>query len=63
MQRIGIASVTFNDAITVIPGGWLDQNYRQVGVQLAYVCVVFVYVFSVSYALMFIIDHIPVSFY
>jgi ammonia channel protein AmtB len=23
------------DGVTVIPGGWLDHNYRQLGIQLA----------------------------
>lgn len=53
------ASVTANDGFTVVPGGWLDGNYRQVGVQLAYICAVWGYVFFVSYLLMFLIDHIP----
>lgn len=55
------ASVAYNDGFTVIPGGWIDHNYGQVGIQLAYVCCVWVYVFVVSYLLMLIIDHIPVS--
>lgn len=38
---------------------WLDQNYRQVGLQLAWVCAVFGWCFVVSYILMFLIDHIP----
>ena len=29
------ASIAGADGITVIPGGWLDHNYRQLGVQLA----------------------------
>lgn len=57
------ASVTANDGFTVIPGGWLDQNYRQVGIQLAYICAVWGYVFVVSYLLMFLIDHVPVRVY
>jgi Amt family ammonium transporter len=29
------ASVASADGITTIPGGWLDHNYRQLGIQLA----------------------------
>ncbi|KZS86990.1 ammonium transporter, partial [Sistotremastrum niveocremeum HHB9708] len=29
------ASIAGSDGITVIPGGWLDHNYRQLGIQLA----------------------------
>jgi Amt family ammonium transporter len=29
------ASVAGADGITMIPGGWLDHNYRQLGIQLA----------------------------
>jgi Amt family ammonium transporter len=53
------ASVTANDAFTVIPGGWLDQNYRQVGIQLVYIIVVWLYTFFMTYAIMIVIDHIP----
>jgi Amt family ammonium transporter len=29
------ASMANFDGVTVIPGGWLDHNYRQLGIQLA----------------------------
>ena len=57
---IFLASVTANDGFTAIPGGWLDGNFVQVGIQLCYSVVVWLYVFGMTYAIMFIIDHIPV---
>lgn len=53
------ASITANDGLTVIPGGWLDKNWRQVGLQLAWCCAVWGWTFVMSFILMFIIDHIP----
>jgi Amt family ammonium transporter len=54
------ANIAAYDGFSVIPGGWLDGNYIQVGYQLGYSCAVGFYCFVVTYALMFIIDHIPV---
>ena len=34
------AEIAATDGYTVIPGGWLDGNYVQVGWQLAYICAV-----------------------
>jgi len=52
-------SVTFNDAITRIPGGWIDQHYIQLGYQIAWICAGCGWTFVVSYILLVIIDHIP----
>ncbi|GEM11871.1 ammonium transmembrane transporter [Rhodotorula toruloides] len=53
------ADIAATDGYTVIPGGWLDGNYIQVGKQLAYICAVWGWTFVVSYALMFLINLIP----
>lgn len=53
------ANIAAYDGFSVIPGGWLDGNYIQVGYQLGYSCAVGFYCFVVTYSLMFIIDHIP----
>jgi len=53
------ASVAFNDGYTIIPGGWIDGNFVQVGYQLAWCCACWGWTFVVSYALLFIIDKIP----
>jgi hypothetical protein len=50
------ASITATDGYTVIPGGWLDGNYVQVGKQLAYVFAVWGWTFVVSYILMTLIN-------
>lgn len=38
--RYFLASITANDVYSIVPGGWLDGNWRQVGYQLAWVCAV-----------------------
>ena len=53
------ASVANNDAYAAIPGGWLDGNFRQLGLQVAWVMVGLVWTFVVTLAIMFVIDHIP----
>ncbi|KAG0655762.1 hypothetical protein C6P46_000724 [Rhodotorula mucilaginosa] len=53
------AEIAATDGYTVIPGGWLDGNYVQVGWQLAYICAVWGWTFVVSYSLMFLINLIP----
>lgn len=53
------ASVTNNDAITEIPGGWLDGNFIQLGYQMAWICFCTGWTAAGTYIIMFIIDHIP----
>jgi len=53
------SSVTFNDAITRIPGGWFDHHWIQLGYQVAWICAGTGWTFVVSYLLLVIIDHIP----
>ncbi|KAM0754568.1 ammonium transporter [Meredithblackwellia eburnea MCA 4105] len=53
------SSVTFNDAYTVIPGGWLDRNWIQVGYQFAWICACWGWTFVMTYAIMFLINLIP----
>jgi len=47
------------DGVTVIPGGWLNQNWIQVGHQLADGTAGMVYSFCVTYLILFIMDKIP----
>ncbi len=53
------ASVAANDAITAIPGGWLDGNFIQLPKQIAWCAVTTAWCGVVTYLLMFILDHIP----
>ncbi|GAA5833570.1 hypothetical protein JCM11251_003529 [Rhodosporidiobolus azoricus] len=53
------ADIAATDGYTVIPGGWLDGHYVQVGKQLAYIFAVWGWTFVVSYILMFLINLIP----
>ncbi|GJN94585.1 hypothetical protein Rhopal_007668-T1 [Rhodotorula paludigena] len=53
------AEIAAMDGLTVIPGGWLDGNYIQMGWQFAYSCAVWIWTFVISYILMFLINLIP----
>ena len=53
------ASVANNDAILIIDGGWLDGNWIQLPKQIAWCAVTVAWTGTVTYLLMFIIDHIP----
>jgi Amt family ammonium transporter len=53
------SSVAFNDAYTVIPGGWLDRNFIQLAKQLAWICVTAGWTFVVTIAIMAVIERIP----
>jgi len=47
------------DGVTVIPGGWLNQNWIQVGHQLADGTAGMGYSFCVTYLILFVMDKIP----
>ncbi|KAF3906915.1 hypothetical protein AA313_de0202886 [Arthrobotrys entomopaga] len=47
------------DGLTEIPGGWLNHNYIQLGYQLAGCCAILSYSFTVTCAILFVIDKIP----
>ena len=53
------SSVTANDAISAIPGGWLDGNWIQLGYQMAWICFCTGWTAVGTYVIMFVIDHIP----
>jgi len=47
------------DGYTVISGGWVNQNYIQLGYQLAGSCAGFFYAFGMTCALLFVMNLIP----
>ncbi|KAF3937742.1 hypothetical protein ABW19_dt0203737 [Dactylella cylindrospora] len=47
------------DGFSVIPGGWFNQNYVQLGYQLAGCCAILGYSFTVTSIILFIMDKIP----
>lgn len=51
--------VTGFDGLTVIPGGWINQNYIQLGYQLANSVYILAYTFIMTMIILVIIDHIP----
>ena len=53
------ASVAGFDGITVIPGGWLDHHYIQLGYQLADSCAGFGYSFVMTTIILWIMHFIP----
>jgi Amt family ammonium transporter len=53
------ASVANNDGYLEIPGGWLDGNFIQVPKQMAWCAFAVCWTAATTYAIMFIIDHIP----
>jgi hypothetical protein len=52
-------TISLLQAYSAIAGGWLDGNFRQLGLQLAWVMVGLTWTFVVTYAIMFVIDKIP----
>jgi Amt family ammonium transporter len=53
------ASVAGADGITMIPGGWLDHNYRQLGIQLADSVSGLSYSFVMTTIILWIMHFIP----
>jgi Amt family ammonium transporter len=53
------ASVAAADGFTVIPGGWLDHNYRQLGIQLADSVSGLSYSFVMTTIILWIMHYIP----
>ncbi|KAG2033882.1 ammonium transporter AmtB-like domain-containing protein [Suillus americanus] len=53
------ASVAGADGIAVIPGGWLDHNYRQLGIQLADSVSGLSYSFVMTTIILWIMHYIP----
>ncbi|KAK9898757.1 ammonium transporter [Cystobasidium minutum MCA 4210] len=53
------SSVAANDGYAAIAGGWLDGNWIQFAYQLAWVSFATAWTAITTYAIMFIIDHIP----
>ncbi|BGP26862.1 ammonium transmembrane transporter [Rhodotorula toruloides] len=53
------ARVVDFDGYTVIPGGWINHHYVQLGWQLASATSILAYTAVVTYILIFIVDHIP----
>lgn len=51
--------VTSFDGYTVIGGGWINHNYKQMGWQLASATSTIAYTAVMTYILLFIVDHIP----
>ncbi len=54
---IGLDGV--NTAATALPGGWLDQNYKQLYIQVAYICATSGYAFVMSAIIAYILNFIP----
>lgn len=44
---------------TAVPGGWLNRNWKQLYIQLAYVCATVAYTFVVTAALAKALDMLP----
>lgn len=55
----GDADVIGYDGVTEHAGGWLNHNYRQLGLQIAYILACIGYSLAVLAVLCFAIDHIP----
>ncbi|KAG2127116.1 ammonium transporter AmtB-like domain-containing protein [Suillus clintonianus] len=53
------ASIAGADGITTIPGGWLDHNYRQLGIQLADSVSGLAYSFVMTTIILWIMHYIP----
>ncbi|CAG8604548.1 7928_t:CDS:2 [Cetraspora pellucida] len=52
-------SIAALDGVTVIPGGWLDGNFIQLGYQLADSATGMGYSFIMTYFILFVMDKIP----
>jgi len=53
------ASIAGADGITTIPGGWLDHNYRQLGIQLADSVSGLSYSFVMTTIILWVMHYIP----
>lgn len=53
------SSVAANDGYLAIDGGWMDQNWIQMGKQVAWVAVTCAWTFVITYVIMFAINLIP----
>lgn len=53
------SSMAATDGYAVIPGGWLNRNFIQLGKQVAWVAVGVSYTFIVTYLIMFVINLVP----
>lgn len=47
------------DGVTVIEGGWIVHNYRQLGLQLADICSISLWSFVLTYLICFGVNYIP----
>jgi ammonium transporter, Amt family len=47
------------DGVTVIPGGWIQHNWIQLGYQLAGATAIMAYSFTVSYLILFLMNLVP----
>lgn len=47
------------DGATEIPGGWVDGNFRQLGIQIAAWVSIVLWTSVMTYIILFIVDHIP----
>ena len=54
---IGLDGV--NTGSTTMPGGWVSHNYKQLYIQIAYICAVVGYSFTMSAIIAFLINYIP----
>lgn len=52
-------TITALDGSTSIPGGWIDQNWKQLYIQFAYVCATCGYSFVVTALIAKGVDMIP----
>ncbi|KAG8216639.1 ammonium transporter AmtB-like domain-containing protein [Butyriboletus roseoflavus] len=53
------ASIAGADGVTTIPGGWLDHNYKQLGIQLADSVSGFAYSFVMTTIILWVMHYIP----
>ena len=51
--------VTALDGLTVIPGGWINRHYRQLGIQLANGVAIVSYTAVMTLIILVVIDYIP----
>ncbi|KAF8640598.1 hypothetical protein AX17_000260 [Amanita inopinata Kibby_2008] len=55
----GSKTIASLDGVSNIPGGWIDQNWKQLYIQFAYVCAVCGYAFVVTAIIAKAVDLIP----
>jgi len=56
---ISLNGLNGGDPEFIITGGWLNGNFRQLGLQIAYICAVSSYTFVVTFIILWVIDKIP----